>query len=124
MGVSQDTQVGLSSRRSVLIPSELQDRDVGFAKEVVRTGYATLNCLLNNLSEIKALEALKKVGGEFRRVVAALSPAFAHGERARCPTPRSPPAKGVAFAERSEGMTSLLQHFHSTIDTQLSEIII
>lgn len=108
----------------MLIPSELQDHDVGFPKEVVRTGYPTLYCSLNNLSEIKALEARKKVGGEFRRVVAALSSAFAHGERARCPTPHSPPAKGVAFAERSEGMMSLLQHFHSTTDTQLSEIII
>ena len=50
MGVSQDTQVGLSSKQLVSITGELQDRDVGFAKEVVRTGYVTLNCSLNRLS--------------------------------------------------------------------------
>lgn len=41
---SQDTQVGLSSRQSMLILSELQDHDVGFTKEVVDAGYVTLNC--------------------------------------------------------------------------------
>lgn len=126
MGVSQDTQVGLSSRQSVLIPGELQDRDVGFAKEAVRTGYVTLHCSLNHLSGIKELEALKKEGGKFRRVIAALSPAFPEWRKSWVPLPQlhSPPAKGAAFAERSEGMTSLLQRFHNTIDTQLSEIVI
>ena len=114
MGVSQDTQVGLSSRQSVLIPGELQDRDVGFAKEAVRTGYVTLNCSLNHLSGIKELEALKKEGGKFRRVIAALSPAFPEWRKSWVPRPPTPytSSQGSSLCREVRGHAAAFPQHH------------
>lgn len=103
MGVSQDTQVGLSSRQLVRITGELQDHDVGFAKEVVRTGYVTLNCSLNHLSGIKELEALKKEGGKFRRVIAALSPAFPQQRKSWVPPTPFTSSQGSSLCREVRG---------------------